>query len=105
MKKEQLIQTIRRVLSLKLGHKLTGKMGKNRLLDIAKEIADYKEQMGWGNSPQEIRRLTEKIRYIPAQVGLTLQSLHLSKKSEIQIHAALWQTLKRTIPSLVLQPN
>ncbi|HOW28889.1 MAG TPA: hypothetical protein PK876_10375 [Elusimicrobiota bacterium] len=106
MTKEKQILAIRKNLIHKLGDKLTGKLGKGRISDIARDIADYKEQVGWPNTPQEIRRLQDKIRYIPAEVSLGLSVLRLSKKSEIRISEALWGTLKSAFPSMrIIQPN
>jgi hypothetical protein len=102
MKKEETIQSVLNNLSKKLGTKLTSKMGKNRLLDIATEIADYKEQVDWPNTPQEIRWLRDRIHYIPARIGLNLNTLRLSKKSEADVQNALWKTLQSTFPTLKL---
>ncbi len=105
MTKEKQVLTIRGKLVSHLGSKLAGRMGKSRLLDIAQQIADYKEQVGWENTPQELRRLRDRIRYIPAHVGLDLDALRLSRRSETEVYAALWETLKKTFPSLDIRPT
>lgn len=103
MKKEAAIQSVMNNLSKKLGGKISSKMGKNRLMDIATEIADYKEQVEWPNTPQEIRWLRDRIYYIPARIGLNLNTLRLSKKSEAHVQTALWKTLQSIFPTLKLK--
>lgn len=105
MTKEKQILTIRGRLVSHLGGKLAGRMGKSRLLDIAQQIADYKEQVDWDNTPQELRRLRDSIRYIPARVGLGLDALRLSRRSETEVYAALWETLRKTFPALDIHPT
>lgn len=105
MTKGKQIMAIRGHLAANLGGKLAGRMGKSRLLDIAEQIADYKEQVGWENTPQELRRLRDRIRYIPAHVGLTLDAIRLSRKSESEVYAALWKTLRAVFPSLDIHPT
>jgi hypothetical protein len=80
-------------------------VGRARLLDLAAEIADFREQVSWVNSPEEQRRLRDKIRYIPAHVGIRLDSLRLSKASDAKMHSALWSTLMRAFPSLDIKPT
>ena len=105
MRKKEEIQKVTHNLSRRLGKKLAAKLGKSRLLDISTVIAEYEEQVGWPNTPHEIRRLTDKIRYIPAEFGINLGSLRLSKKSTLEVNAALWGTLKSVFSALNIQPS
>jgi hypothetical protein len=105
MKKEKEAESIRNRLRANLGPKLAAKLGKLRLRDLSLDIADFKEQVGWENTSHEIGRLRDKIMCIPALAGLDFSRLRLSKASEAQVTAALWETLKRTFPSMNLRPR
>src|SRR5687768_1037407 len=104
MKREQQAHTIRQTFRKNLGAKLSAKVGKVRMEDISLDIADIKEQAGWRNDHHEKERLKEKVLCIPALAALDYGALRLSKKSEADVHAALWATLQKTFPAMRLKP-
>jgi hypothetical protein len=105
MKREVRIRTVASKFAKRLGNKLMGQIGRGRVMDVATDIVDYKEQISWSNTPHEIRSLTEKIHYIPARMNLTLNAVRLSRKSELDLRNALWRTLKTSFPTLEIKPT
>lgn len=105
MARQAQIGSVLNKLSKRLGRKLVGRMGRGRLVEVATNIADYKEQVGWENTPQELRRLADKIHHIPAQLALNLGAVRLSRDSQVAVDAALWGTLKSVFPTLEIRPT
>lgn len=101
MTKEALTTRIQKGLAKKLGKDLTGRMGKSRLEQMAMEIADYKEQLSWTNTPEEQRKLQDKIRYLEPRLMLEIETdRRLSKKGTAEAGKALHSALQSLFPFL-----
>jgi hypothetical protein len=105
MKSDVRVRRIMDRFSGRLGEKLAAKVGRGRLLDIASLIADYESEAALSNTPPEVRRLVDKIRRVPAEFGLSLDALRLSKVSTVEVNAALWHTLQNVFPAYDIQPS
>jgi len=81
---------------------LSGKLGQARLAHVAGEIADYKEQFSWDNSPQDLRRLEEIVRHLEPRLMLSLEPdrMRLSRKTQEDLNEALRSTLRFYFPVL-----